>query len=450
MTDSSETTSAHGLRRELRLIDALMINIGTILASAVFVVQANIIAEVETPFLSTVVWVFAGVLSWCGAVTMAELGVLYPEAGGEYVYLEKVYHPLLGFLYGWTLFSVIQTASIAAVAVVFMTYVGYFFPLSSGEITAWAIVLILGLSLLNCISLRTSANTQNLTTLAKLAMVAIIIGVCLLFGKEGSTSFSELLPASGSRSLFASFGIAMVAALWAYDGWISITFVGGEVRNPQTFLPKSLSYSVILLIVIYVAINFGFMKALPLDRMAATDTVAADAVEAVLGRTGGGLVSLAVVISCFAAVNGFIFTGARVYYAMAVDGVFFSSFAKLNRNRIPRNSVMAQAVWACLIALTGTYDQLFTYVVFTSWLFYALAAFGVIVLRKKKPDLHRPYKALGYPYLPLIFVALAVILLINTLIEDPRDSLIGLGIVSAGIPLYFFWARGKQGSAKSL
>jgi APA family basic amino acid/polyamine antiporter len=191
------------------------------------------------------------------------------------------------------------------------------------------------------------------------------------------------------------------------------------------------------------------MKALPLDRMAATDTVAADAVEAVMGRTGGGLVSLAVIVSCFAAVNGFVFTGARVYYAMAVDGVFFSSFAKLNRNQIPRNSIIAQAIWACLIALTGTYDQLFTYVVFTSWLFYALAAFGVIVLRKKKPDLHRPYKALGYPYLPLVFVALAIVLLINTLIEDPRDSLIGLGIVSAGIPLYFFWARGNNPPAKA-
>jgi len=436
--------SAHGLRRELRLFDALMINIGTILASAIFVVPANITAGVETPFLSTFVWVFAGLLSWCGAVTLAELGVLYPEAGGEYVYLEKAYHPLLGFLYGWTLFACIQTASIAAVSVVFMTYLGYFFPFSDTAIKAGAIALTFGLSALNCISIRTSANTQNVTTVAKLVMVGIIAVVCLLFGKEGGSSVAQMLPESSSHSLFASFGMAMVAALWAYDGWISVTFVGGEVREPQKFLPRSLSYSVLLLIVIYVVLNFAFMKALPLDQMATTDRVAADAVENVIGTTGGAIVSLAVVISCFAAVNGFIFTGARVYYAMAVDGRFFPSFAKLNKNRIPVNAIVAQAVWASLIALTGTYDQLFTYVVFTSWLAYGLAAAGVIVLRKKRPDLPRPYKALGYPYLTLTFVFLTAILLANTLIEDPRDALVGTGLVAAGIPLYYFWTRSKR------
>jgi APA family basic amino acid/polyamine antiporter len=233
----------------------------------------------------------------------------------------------------------------------------------------------------------------------------------------------------------------MVAALWAYDGWISITFVGGEVREPQKFLPKSLSYSVLGLILIYVVVNFAYMKALPLDRMAATDRVAADAVESALGPTGGALISLAVVISCFSAVNGFIFTGARVYYAMAVDGRFFPSFAKLNRNRIPQNSIMAQAAWASVLALSGSYEQLFTYVVFTSWLAYSLAAAGVIVLRIKKPGLPRPYKSPGYPVLPLVFVALATLLLINTLIETPRDSLVGMGIVAAGIPLYFVWTR---------
>jgi APA family basic amino acid/polyamine antiporter len=443
MGGEPQGTGTHGLRRELRLFDALMINVGTILASAIFVVPAYIIADVETPFLSTLVWVVAGILSWFGAVTLAELGALYPEAGGEYVYLEKAYHPLLGFLYGWTLFSVIQTASIAAVAVVFMTYLGYFFPMSGGAITGGAIVLIIGLSVWNTISLRTSANTQNLTTVAKLIMVGIIAIVCLLFGKEGGTSFAQILPDTPARSLLGSFGIAMVAALWAYDGWISVTFVGGEVREPQRFLPKSLSYSVLILIVVYVVVNFAYMKALPLDRMAGTERVAADAVENALGPTGGRLVSLAVIISCFSAVNGFIFTGARVYYAMAEDGRFFSSFAKLNRNRIPQNSILAQAAWASVLALTGTYDQLFTYVVFTSWLAYALAAAGVIVLRIKKPELPRPYKALGYPVLPMLFVALATLLLINTLIEDPRDSLVGMGIVAAGVPLYFYWTRRK-------
>jgi APA family basic amino acid/polyamine antiporter len=369
------------------------------------------------------------------------LGALYPEAGGEYVYLEKAYHPLLGFLYGWTLFSVIQTASIAAVAVVFMTYLGYFFPLSGAATTGGAILLIIGLSIWNSISLRTSANTQNVTTVAKLVMVGLIAVVCLLFGREGGAGVTEVLPDTPARSLLGSFGIAMVAALWAYDGWISVTFVGGEVREPQRFLPKSLSYSVLMLIGIYVIVNFAYMKALPLDQMAGTERVAADAVESAVGSTGGGLVSLAVIISCFSAVNGFIFTGARVYYAMALDGRFFSSFAKLNRNRIPQNSIMAQAAWASALALSGTYDQLFTYVVFTSWLAYSLAAAGVVVLRIQRPELPRPYKALGYPIVPMVFVALAILLLVNTLYENPRDSLFGMAIVAAGIPLYFFWNK---------
>ncbi len=442
---TNQTTPPPRLVRELSVFDALMINIGTILASAIFIVPATITAEVQTPLMSLLVWVVAGVLSWCGAVTFAELAVLFPDTGGEYVYLEKAYHPLLGFLYGWTLFAVIQTASIAAVSVGLMTYVAYFVPLSGWAIQAGAIALILGLSVWNCYGLRVSSGTQNSTTVVKLAMVAAIAAVCFLFGGDGASHLGAMLPEKFDLPFLSAFGTAMVAALWAYDGWISITFVGGEVRNPSRFLPRSLGLSVLILIGIYVALSLSFAYALPLDVMKLSPRVAADSVERALGGLGGGLVALAVIISCFAAVNGFIFTAARVYFAMACDGRFFRSLAKLHpKTRTPVNSILWQGVWASLIALTGTYDQLFTYVVVVSWLFYALGAAGVIVLRNKAPDLPRPYRAPLYPWIPLVFVVLAAALLLNTLITDPRDSLIGIGITAAGIPLFLFWNRTVQ------
>lgn len=435
-----------GLARELGLFDALMINIGTILGSAIFVVPAMILAETGSPMKALAVWLAAGVLSWCGAVTIAELGVLFPKAGGLYVYLEEAYSPFLGYLYGWTLFSVIQTASIAAVSVAMMTYVAYLIPMTALQIKVWSILLILALSVWNCRSLRTSATTQNLFTIAKLVGVGLIAIVCLALGSQGLfiQENTILLPQSGSPLL--GFGLALVAALWAFDGWISVTFVGGEVRRPDRFLPISLSLSVVILVAIYLIVNLGFLATLTLDSMAASERVAADAVEAILGGAGGAFVAATVAVSCFAALNGFIFTGARVYYAMAQDGAFFSSFGKLSKNRVPVNAVLAQGVWASLIALTGTYDQLFTYVVVDSWLFYALAAAGVFVLRRRRPDLSRPYRAIGYPVVPLAFVLVSGALLVTAFIADPRDALIGLGIMAVGIPLYPVWRRDRGAS----
>ena len=436
---------AQGLRRELRLGDALFVNIGTILASAIFVVPAYVIASTGSAGGAALIWVGAGAISLCGAFAIAELAALYPHAGGEYVYLERAYHPLVGFLYGWSLFAVIQTASIAAVAVVFVEYGAEFVPLGPVASKAAVVVLILGLSLWNCRSIRASASTQNLTTIAKLVMVGAIVVLCVALGDQSVETISRTrLPVEGSWA--ARWGAAMVGALWAYDGWISITFVGGEVKNPQRFLPRAISLSLLLLIGIYLLLNFAYLKALPLASFLGTETVAADAART--GRRpdlGGQLVSLAVMVSCFAAANGFIFTGARVYYAMARDGAFLRSFARLNAGAVPTNATLAQGLWAAAIALTGSYDQLFTYVVVVSWLFYGLGSAAVFVLRWKKPDLERPYRAFGYPLLPAIFTIFSAVLLVNTLITDPRDALIGLGITAAGIPVYLYFRRQNAG-----
>ncbi len=431
---------ATGLRRELHLGDALFINIGTILASAAFVVPAAVIAATGSAAASSLVWIGAGLISLCGAFAIAELAALYPRAGGEYVYLDRAYHPLVGFLYGWSLFAVIQTASIAAVAVVFVEYFTRFQPLGPVAAKALVIALILGLSLWNCRSVRTSASTQNLTTIAKLVMAGAIVVLCVFWGDQpGEAIRSARLPVEGSAA--ARWGAAVVAALWAYDGWISITFVGGEVRNPRRFLPRAISLSLLLLIGIYLLLNFAYLRALPLDAFPGTDTVAADAAGQAGGVLGGHLVALAVMVSCFAATNGFIFTGARVYYAMARAGSFFRSFSRLSKDRAPANATLWQGLWASGIALTGTYDQLFTYVVVVSWLFYGLGSAAVFVLRIRQPALERPYRAFGYPWLPGLFTVFTAVLLVNTLITNPRDSLIGLGITAAGIPLYLYFSR---------
>ena len=429
-----------GLRRELRLPDALLINIGTILASAAFVVPAHVLTATGGAFGAGLVWVAAGAISLCGAFAIAELAALFPRAGGEYVYLERAWSPLVGFLYGWSLFAVIQTASIAAVAVICVEYAGDFVGLTPPARKAAAVGLILALSVWNCRSVRRSARTQNVTTVAKLAMTGAVIALCVFWGGQPAGEIaSARLPVEGGTA--ARWGAAMIAALWAYDGWISITFVGGEVRNPQRFLPRAISVSLLALIGIYLLLHLAYLRALPLADFVGTETVAADAARAVAGPFGSRLVSAAVMVSCFAAANGFIFTGARVYYAMARDGVFFRSFGRLGAGGAPRSATLAQGVWAAAIALTGTYDQLFTYVVVVSWLFYGLGSAAVFALRRSRPDLPRPYRAFGYPLLPALFTVFSAALLVNTLLTDPRDALVGLGITAAGVPLYRWFRR---------
>ncbi|MEE8583978.1 MAG: amino acid permease [Acidobacteriota bacterium] len=433
------------LRRELNLLDALMINVGVILGSAIFLVPALIADKSGTPWMAALVWVVAGFMSWCGAVTFAELATLFPKAGGQYVYLERAYHPFLGFLYGWTVFAVIQTASIAAVSVAFMTYLAYFFPFSDAGIKLGAVLLILGLTAWNCLSLRLGATTQNFTTLLKLALLALIALACFYFGGEGSPAFGAFLPQSSAG--LTGFTLALVAALWAFDGWISITYMASEVRQPQRNLPRSIFHSVLLLGGLYVLVQLAFAYALPSERLFVSERVASEAVEYLLGPLGGGLVALAVVISCFAANNGMVLSGARVYYAMAADGRFFRPLARLSSRSIPANALIAQGIWAALLSLSGSYDQLLTYVVVCSWIFYLLSATALIVLRRKRPELPRPYRVPGYPYLPGLFILMAAALLINTLWSDPRNSLIGIGITLAGAPLYFYW-RQEQGKGR--
>ncbi len=433
------------LRRELGLLDSTLLNVGTILASGIFLVPASIAFRLDSSLLNLAVWVVAGVFSLFGALILAELGAAMPEAGGIFVFLKEAFSPLWGFLYGWSLFWVIQTGSIAAVAVFFATYLGYFFPLGPWGIKLVAILSILVLSALNYRGVRVGAATQNALTLAKLAIVLGLLALSFVPGVGKAQNFEPLFPqptAAGLGGLLGSFGLALVAALWCYDGWVDITYVGGEVKDPGRTIPRSIVLSMVLIFVIYLALNLAFISVLSVKRMAGAPLVATDLAQAVIGKQGGALIAVLILISTLGANNGFILTGTRVYYAMARERLFFHRAAQVHpRYRTPHLSLLFQAIWASLLTLSGRYEQLFTYVIFAEWIFFGLTGAAVVVLRRRRPDLPRPYRAWGYPVVPVVFVLFTALLLVSTVVTDLRDSAIGLGLVLTGLPFYFLWRR---------
>jgi APA family basic amino acid/polyamine antiporter len=430
------------LRRELTLLDSTMINVGTMIASAIFIVPATIAMHVQGSALTVGVWILGGLVSLLGALSIAELGAAMPEAGGQFVYLREAYGPMWGFLYGWAAFMVINTASIAAIAVGFAQYLGYFFPLDPLGVKIVAIISTIFLTTLNCFGLKLGAWTQNVFTLIKMGALFALVAVSFTLRGGAPANFDPLLPSQSFASLIGPFGLAMVAALWAYDGWIEITYVASEVKNPQRNMPLSITYSILIVIALYVLMSLACVYVLSIAKMAPAQLVAADLATAIMGPVGAALVTVAILISTLGSNHGIVFTAARIPYAMAKEKLFFNSMAEVNAKfRTPVVALSVQGVWACLLTLSGTYGQLYTYVVFASWLFYAMSCGAVIILRRKAPQMERPYKTLGYPVAPAVFILFAVWLMVNVIIEAPRDAAIGAGIVALGLPFYFYWQR---------
>lgn len=430
------------LRRELTLLDSTMINVGSMIGSGIFIVPATIALYLQSSALILAVWIVGGLVSLFGALSVAELGAMMPRAGGQYVYLRQAYSPLWGFLYGWTAFAVINTASIAAVAVTFAAYMGYFFPMEPMAIKVLAIASIVFLTAINCFGVKLGALVQNGFTIMKMAAVLALVLVSFLLSGGTIGNFSPFLPSLLSTSLIGPLGLALIAVLWSYDGWIEITYVAGEVKNPQKTLPRSLMISTLSVIALYVLVNAGFSFVMSIDEISHSSLVASDAATKTIGPIGAALVAVAVIISTFGTNNGFIFTCPRIYYAMAREGLFFRWLAYVSpKYQTPIPSLIVQAVLASLLILTGTYDQLTTYVVFASFLFYAMSAGAVIIMRHREPGRERPYRAWGYPLTPIVFIVFALTLVTNTIIDNPSDSIIGLAIVIAGVPAYFYWRR---------
>jgi APA family basic amino acid/polyamine antiporter len=435
MADSQSTE----LKREFNLLDTTMISVGSMIGSGIFLVPASIALFVHSPSWSIAAWIIGGVVSLFGALSIAELGTMYPNAGGLYVYLKEAYGPVWGFLYGWSAFAVIRTASISAVAVGFATYLGYFIPLSATGISSVAIISIIALTLINSLGVKSGAIVQNILTLIKIVTLAAIALLGLFFGS--SSNFSSIVGAEIPLTEMAGpFGLALVAVLWAYDGWIQTTFVAGEVKEPQRNIPRALIISTLLVILVYVTVNLSYMAILSIEKISQSTLVLSDAATVVIGTTGAALAAIAVIISTLGCNNGLVLAPARIYYAMSKENLFFKRLANVHpKFGTPVQSLALQCIWACLLVLTGTFEQLITYVVFASWIFYAMAAAAVIILRKKSSEAERPYKTWGYPVTPVIFIIFSLYLVVNTLVENPRDSFIGLGLVLLGLPAFYYW-----------
>jgi basic amino acid/polyamine antiporter, APA family len=454
------------LVKGLGLYGAVSVAAGTMIGTGIFVVPSRMLRLVGTPWMVIVVWVFAGLLSLFGALGYSELGAAIPEVGGEYVYLHRAYKPMLGFLYGWTTFIIAKPASIAAISTAFVLYLSYFFPalaqplwqvqvpgfgwtLRFTGLQAGAAFMIAMLSVLNVFGVRRAGNVQTFFTACKLGVLAILIFLGLTVGHGSFAHFGAAAGIPASGGLLAAFGVATVAALYAYDGWNNLSMVAGEVENPQRNIPRALIYGTVLVIAVYVLANLAYFYVLAPAAATSTQTIAADAARQFLGKWGGAFVACGVMISAFATLNGSILSGARVPYAAARDRLFPSPLARLHpRFHTPAVSIGAQAVVAGIFALTGTYDALYTKVIFSEFLFYALVTAGIFVLRRREPALERPYRTWGYPLVPAIFVTLSVLLLVNTFVEQRSDSLWGLLLVGSGIPAYFLW-RQWQGEKAS-
>src|SRR5271157_684108 len=447
------------LVKGLGVFGAISVVAGTMIGTAIFVVPGTMLQQVGTPGMVLAVFVAAGVLSLFGALSYAELGAAMPEAGGEFVYMRRAYGPLAGFLYGWTQFVIAKTASIAAIATGFVVYLAYFFPrlretlwgtslrlggqeldLHLTGLQIGATLMVLLLSGLNVLGVRRSGAVQTLFTASKLLVLAVLIVLGLTYGHGSWQGFGPFSAAGGHGGLLAAFGVGTVSALWAYDGWNNLSMVAGEVKSPQRNVPVALIGGALLVLIVYVLVNLAYFYVLPASQVLGTRTVAADAARRIMGNAGGAFIAVGVMISTFATLNGSILSGSRIPYATAREGLFPAALGDVNpRFHTPAVSLVWQAIIAGLFALTGGYESLYTKAIFSEFLFYALCTAGVFVLRRREPDLPRPYRTWGYPLVPALFVILAVGLLINTFWQQRTDSLWGVVLVGSGIPAYWIW-----------
>jgi APA family basic amino acid/polyamine antiporter len=427
------------LPRKLSVLDSAAIVVGTVIGSAVFIVPSSVAQNLPTVASFLGVWVFTGVLSFFGALAYAELGAMMPSTGGQYVFLREAYGRLPAFLCGWAFFLVIQSGAIATLAAGFSIYLSYFLPLGTLGARMVSVGLILALTFVNYRGVRQGVAVQNTFTFLKLLGIAILVLSAFFFSREGATAAAPLATAAFD---FGKFGIAMIACLWAYEGWYCISFVAGEVKNPQRNVPLALALGVLAIMTVYLSANVGYLKVLPLGEIAETPRVAASVAERTLGALGASLVSLTILLSVIGSTNGTILAAARVYFAQARDGLFFARAGEIHpRFETPGHSLLLQGVWASILAVSGSYEKLFSYVIFAAWIFYGMTVAGVLILRRTQPNRERPYRMWGYPVTPILFAAVSFWFVGNTLLTTPGPSLMGLAIIATGIPVYFFWRR---------
>jgi len=431
------------LPRAIGYLDSTAIVVGTIIGSGIFLVPHNVAMHVGTPGSLFAVWVVGGLLSLAGALSLAELGAALPEAGGVYVYLREAYGKSFAFLYGWGMLVVIHSGSVATLAVAFGIYSGAFLPLGPLERKLLAAAVVAVLTAVNVLGVRPGSAVQTLFTFTKLAGLVIIVASAVFV--RGVRPLTASLPLPTPRTTVSSFGVALIGVLWAYEGWHMLSFTAGEVKNPARVLPRSFFLGTVLVVLAYLSANLAYLRVLTLPALAQHQRVAATAMEILAGPRGRLFVSALILCSIFGALNGTILTGPRAYFAMARDGVFFSSVGRVHpRFHTPAVAVLLQGALSIVLAVSGTYEQLFTYVIFSAWIFYGAAVMAVLVLRRQRPSLERPYRIWGSPFLPIVFALAALGIVVNTMLTKPRESGVGLGIILLGLPIYFAWRRKER------
>ena len=479
--------SSGGFVKALSLTDATMLVAGSMIGSGIFIVSADISRTVGSPFWLMMAWLAAGVITILGALAYGELAAMYPRAGGQYVFLRESMGPLMGFLYGWTLFIVIQTGTIAAVAVAFGRFLGVLWPAITPDRFGWfpqfdvstpggiveigltpqrlvALITVWILTWINLRGVREGKLVQTTLTIVKTGALALLILLGLTIGRNSEAIAANFTGGNfmGSvdvTSAFAiAFGASLVGSLFSSDAWNNVTFAAAEVKNPQRNLPLALLLGTGLVTVLYLLANVAYLNVLPLAgteggatvlergiQFATQDRVGSAAAEVIFGAAGGTIMAAAILISTFGCNNGLILAGSRVYYAMAKDRLFFEGAGKLNANHVPANALIVQAIWTSLLCLTGTYGQLLDYVIFAALIFYALTTVGLFILRSKRPDAERPYKAIGYPVLPALYIVLALTVAVILLIADKTraQAISGLVLVALGVPVYYLWRGAK-------
>ncbi|MCX6567253.1 MAG: amino acid permease [Candidatus Aminicenantes bacterium] len=444
---SSAATPSKELPRVLGVFSIVGIVVGAMIGSGIFINPPNVAKVVGTPELIMAVWIVGGILTLFGALSLAELGAAQSQAGGIYVYLREAYGPMIAFLFGWSLFIVIESGTVASLAVGFSTkYLPYFIDLTPLQAKAVSIVLILILAAVNITGVRRGAGLMNFLTSIKFVA---LIGMCVLvflFAKGSPGNFLSKSPGSEpAGGLIGNFGVALVAALWAYKGWESSSYSAGEIQNPQKKLPLGMLVGTASVVFLYAVANLAYLYVFPASEMAESKHIAADVMQAAVGPAGASIIAFIILMSITGTANGHLLTAPRAFYAMAKDGFFFKPMARVHPHFLtPHVSIIVMAVWGSVLCTIGSFEQLFSFAMFGYWIFMGLAAAGVIVMRKTKPNLPRPYKAWGYPVTSGLFILAMAFLTVNSLIQAFWNSFAGLGLITIGIPVYFYWKSRRK------
>ena len=426
------------LRRSMGLTAATAMVVGIIVGAFIFVQPSEMVRLVPDPRGVILAWLVSGLLTLCAALVCAELSWLFPQTGGVYVFLKRIYSPALAFLWGWGMFWVMHAGILAAIAVVLARYAGYFFGLTDSGIRWLAIAAILFVSFIQYLGVKPGSVVQVTLTAAKLGAIALM---CALLFSLGATAHHAVPASAGQPILLRSFGLAIGAGLFAFGGWHMCTYSAGETINPERTIPRALIFGVLIVTACYTLLNAAYLYVMPLSDVATSTRVAADAMSRVLGPLGGKAITVVIIISALGALNGIALAGPRVYYAMAQDGLAFRWMAALHPKRqTPYLAIAAQAAWACILAATNSYRALFTRVIYTEWLFFALLAAGIFVLHRRARYTPR-FLAFAYPALPAISFLTSAAIAGNQIWAAPRDSFFGLGLLLSGLPVYFFWAH---------